>query len=288
MKKISVIIPHYNTPDMLARLLESIKPIEKFQIIVVDDHSNKNMHIYGKCKKTYSEKGVIFIENNGNKGAGVCRNIGLEYATCEWILFADADDYFLDSLYDKVSPYLLKSIDIVFFRTDSEDLIHQKKATRHVLYCRLVDKFLKQDSVKNEVCLRYKFGPPWGKMVRRSLIEENNIRFDEIPVSNDIMFSVKCGYYAKKIDASSESVYMIVRMQGTLTQTREDNLMKIRIDTTLDKYQFLKEHLPYKEWKYLHLCRLMFLYNSYKNHYSKEVKKYLKKRMREENIPLIQ
>lgn len=288
MKEVSIIIPHYNTPKLLRKLIETIQPIEMFQVIVIDDYSDKDLEIYKQCKAIYEKKEVIFLQNNRKKGAGACRNIGIEYAVCEWVLFADADDYFLEGLYDKLQPYLNSCADIIYFKTYSEELISHARGTRHILYCKLVDNYMRRNNVKNEVRLRYKFGPPWGKLIRRNLIKEYSLRFDEIPVSNDIMFSVKCGFYAKHITVSDAYLYMIVKMQGTLTQIKKDDLIKVRIDTSLNKYTFLKNNLCHNEWKYLHLCRLMFVYNSYKNCYSKEVKKYLRKRMKEEKIPLIQ
>ena len=67
MKKVSIIIPHYNTPKLLKKLIESIQPIEMFQVIVVDDYSDKDLEAYSQCKRIYEEKEVIFIQNKNNQ-----------------------------------------------------------------------------------------------------------------------------------------------------------------------------------------------------------------------------
>ena len=53
---VSIIIPHYNSPDLLAVLLDSIPEKEDIQIIVVDDNSTKKTDIYEKVKSDYSER----------------------------------------------------------------------------------------------------------------------------------------------------------------------------------------------------------------------------------------
>lgn len=54
------------------------------------------------------------------------------------------------------------------------------------------------DSHVAELYLRYIFGEPWCKMVRRNLLTNNGILFDETRVHNDTKFSYLVGYYAKK------------------------------------------------------------------------------------------
>ena len=76
---ISIIIPHYNTPALLKRLLDSIGFHEDVQIIVIDDNSTKDISLYQAVQKEYQSDHTIFLKNDsGKKGAGAARNIGLE------------------------------------------------------------------------------------------------------------------------------------------------------------------------------------------------------------------
>lgn len=47
----------------------------------------------------YKDTNVEIYHNSKKKGAGTCRNIGLERARGKWLLFADSDDLFLDNFF---------------------------------------------------------------------------------------------------------------------------------------------------------------------------------------------
>ncbi|MBQ5445892.1 MAG: glycosyltransferase family 2 protein, partial [Lachnospiraceae bacterium] len=87
----SIIIPHYDIPDLLMRCLKSIPVSKEIQVIVVDDNSpeaDTYLEKYPELSRPYLE----FIRTTKGGGAGYARNIGLEHAKGEWLLFADADD----------------------------------------------------------------------------------------------------------------------------------------------------------------------------------------------------
>ena len=98
--KLSIIIPHYNTSDLLEKLLSTIPKDKNIEVIVIDDKS-QDKHIEDIEDLKTEEKYIdfLFLKNQTlKKGAGTCRNIGLDHAQGEWVLFADADDYFADKL----------------------------------------------------------------------------------------------------------------------------------------------------------------------------------------------
>lgn len=90
---ISVIIPLYNKENAVANCLESITRHTDYnvEIIVIDDGSTDNSaHI---VKSFQDERIKYFKKPNG--GVSSARNLGLEYAEGDWIIYIDADDYFL-------------------------------------------------------------------------------------------------------------------------------------------------------------------------------------------------
>jgi len=98
MRNLSIIIPHYNTPELLYKLIDSIPQSPDVQIIVVDDNSNHHLQILTELQKKYCDLVQFYTNNTRRKGAGTCRNIGLQHADGKWILFADADDFFMPEM----------------------------------------------------------------------------------------------------------------------------------------------------------------------------------------------
>lgn len=93
--KFSVIIPVYNAQDHISFCLESILQgkYKDFEIICVNDGStDKSVEILSE----YEKNGQIKVIHKNNGGVSSARNEGLKYATGEYVLFVDADDYVHD------------------------------------------------------------------------------------------------------------------------------------------------------------------------------------------------
>lgn len=90
----SIIIPHYNVPELLQRCLNSIPNLPSFQIIIVDDCSDGKIVDF-RCFPGMERENVKCIFLKEKHGAGFARNLGLRYACGKWVLFADADDFFI-------------------------------------------------------------------------------------------------------------------------------------------------------------------------------------------------
>jgi len=93
--KYTIIIPHYNSADSLEKLLLSIPRIPDFQVIVIDDSSTVDED---KLVQVIADDGrcEFYRNTTGVQSAGACRNIGLTHALGKWLLFADADNFFVD------------------------------------------------------------------------------------------------------------------------------------------------------------------------------------------------
>lgn len=112
--KISVVIPVYNRPEKLARLLESIEKqtLLPYEVIVIDDGSTEDIRIivdkYQSIKVNY-----IKIKNSG--GPAKPRNIGIDVATGDWIAFCDSDDWWEPNKLD-VSLKHGRNVDFIFHK----------------------------------------------------------------------------------------------------------------------------------------------------------------------------
>ena len=247
MIDLSIIIPHYNSPDTLQKLINSIPVLPQIEVIVVDDNSDKYIHELEQCIENSKGRNVIFDHVEPNlKGAGAARNKGLLQAKGRWVLFADADDYFVDGLWDILEPCLKIKTDVIFFPPTSIYLSTGKVSDRHVHYADLVKNYLREASDLNENLLRYKYWSPCSKLIRKELLERYNICFDVVLHANDVMFSTKVGVYLDSFQVMDETIYVITQSDKSLTSDKSSKSMKIRSNILCNYYFFLYKHLDKK------------------------------------------
>jgi len=264
-KLLSIVIPHYNSPHTLRKLLDSIPRIDDIEIIVIDDNSDVFVDELHEIMRNEEYSHVVFLKNvTKNKGPGTCRNIGLSYAKGEWILFADADDYFLEGFFEKVKKYFFTDYDVVFFMRTSTYLKDGKKATRHLPYEKLIKEYLKSAKY-SEIRLRYLFRSPCSKLIRKEFLDENNIRFDDIIVCEDDIFSVKIGYFMKNFTATSEIIYCITQHETSLSNRKGSEYFESYLSAMLMIDKFLRSKLDWKEYRQVTASAVGILRNALHN-----------------------
>ena len=209
----SIIIPHKDIPDLLMRCLRSIPVFEDIQVIVVDDNSadaDTYLERYQELSRPYLE----FVRTTKGKGAGYARNVGLDHAKGKWLLFADADDFFVENMSDIIYSYVDSEADVIYFKIKSvlsEDINIADNRDPHVN--RIIDQYLMDG---DEWPLRAKMYSPWAKMIKRSLMVKHGIRFDEVMYGNDAYCSVLIGYHAKMIKVVDRVIYIVTRRPNSL------------------------------------------------------------------------
>lgn len=104
MSSISVIIPHYNRPDVIGAAIQSVRTqtIEPLEIIVVDDCSRPEAR---QQLEQFSGIATI-ISLPRNVGLSAARNYGASKARGGLLAFLDDDDLFLPERLEKGLRYL--------------------------------------------------------------------------------------------------------------------------------------------------------------------------------------
>lgn len=236
----SLIIPHFNDPIRLERLLRSV-PVERadVEVIVVDDCS-PDQNTLRAVQARWSS--VRWVSTRVNSGAGAARNVGLGAATGLWLVFADSDDLFEPGAFDALDKSLDENIDIVFFQTRAVNEETRSESTRSSGVIEATRAALHADSSKVIENLKRMHVVPWGKLFRRRFIVENGLVFDEVRYSNDVMFALSCNMAASKIRIIGDVGYTVTRRTGSLTETRTLKSFLIRYDVFLRSHQFLRTH----------------------------------------------
>lgn len=235
----SIIIPHFNSPHKLRRLLLSIPERDDLQIVVVDDTSTKMISEFEALKHEFSY--VEFYSTVINGGGGKARNIGLDHATGNYVIFADSDDFFTPEFPKVLDKYLLSdSADIIFCNATSIFEDTTKKSSRADYLQRYIELYLKK-SEKGEILLRYGFGEPWCKIIKRSMISEHNIRFDELRIHNDTKFSYLIGIHAVIIVCDNTVIYCVTDSPKSVSKAVNWDYLKIRAQVFAEKEQLLRK-----------------------------------------------
>ena len=239
MKNYSIIIPHKNCWELLCRCLSSIPAREDIEVLVIDDNSTS--FVADELYALYPSHNMKVFCLSESKFAGGARNVGLANASGKWLVFADSDDFFTQDAFGIMDRYLNSDSDIVFFAHSSAFSDTLEPTERLGQRTKYLVEFIDYKTKKSEDYLRYFNHSPTSKMVKRSLVKQFNIMFDEVPAANDAMFSVVTGYYARTIMAVRDVVYCATIRRGSITQTRNktNDLSRYKVDLAL--YVFFRE-----------------------------------------------
>lgn len=226
----SIIIPHKNSINLLERCLLSIPQRDDVQIIVVDDNSNIDIKTLKKLISQFSCAELILTSGGG---AGHARNVGLKHIKGNWVLFADADDFFHQNFLLELDKYLETQVDIVFFDTDScfsENLIPCESRIYEI------SKGIKDKDIEY---LKWKVHVVWGKLFNANLISKNNLLFDEVLASNDVTFACMSSYYARNIEINNFILYCSTVNLNSLCYKMSRENIDTRINVALHFNRFV-------------------------------------------------
>lgn len=140
-KKVTIITPCYNSERYLPECLKSIEaqsmPMTDLEVILINDASeDSTWEIINSFEKKYPES-VIAINLDYNMKQGGARNIALEYASGEYMMFFDSDDVLANNtcewMYDTAVRYDLDILEGSYYQCkdiiSDETVIGRTKAS---------------------------------------------------------------------------------------------------------------------------------------------------------------
>ena len=266
-KKISVIIPIFNSSKTLERTLESIinQKYRNLEIILVNDGSTDNsLEI---CERYANRDSRVVVVNQKNQGVGKARNHGIDISTGDFISFVDSDDTIDENYFEVLISTMMKyNLDMVGsdVRVVFDDQIiypYEKEINGTILN--------KGQTIKNY--LNFKISSAvWGKLYRRELIGET--KFPSININEDFIFEweifKKCNKFFKTND-THYNYYANTTNSLTKKQFSENNMSIIHhANQVLYDTHKLYPHLSLDSQDYFYACvlhNLVIYYNYIKN-----------------------
>jgi glycosyltransferase involved in cell wall biosynthesis len=208
---ISVIVPIWSVEKYIERCARSLfeQSFKDIEYIFINDSTPDNsMKILNGLLEEYEEcrNRTKIINNSTNLGIARTRNIGLEAATAEYVIFADSDDWVDKDMYERMYERAIScDADIVWCDFLIHQIVHGQERTfyssEQVRECSssAVIKGLLSSKLFGSMCIR---------LVRRNLYINNHISYLEgTNRSEDLNVSIKLYYYTQKISYINVAFY---------------------------------------------------------------------------------
>lgn len=216
---VTIIVPVYNCKDYIEECIESIllSTYDNYEIIIVDDGSTDGSN--DKCREISNKTNRIQFISQENQGVAVARNIGINLAKGEYLIFVDGDD--------KIKPDMIQK------------LVHEASFVGADItccgYCTYDGKdyvecgFYNQSFVANDIESKEKFmlqlfdanylqpklptvtaiGVPWGKLYKTEFIKDFNLQFlPTLRRMQDNVFNMWSFHYATNIQYIDMPLYV--------------------------------------------------------------------------------
>lgn len=299
MTKFSIIIPAYNCEKYICRTIESVlnQQYENYEILIIDDGSTDNT--YNLCKKYTQDNSKIKCFSKKNEGVSSARNDGIKYATGDYILFLDADDYFLDNALNVLNKTIEKNrCELVKFRY----IIEQKRYYNRIEIKTKLNQIIYKKDYAKEIypnIFSSDFSNVWSCAFKKENIKELSFAKD-IKFGEDNLFMIKSLLKSKSIYYVDEELYIYYLNSESATNKMTYNKTIKRIDDTIMVDKSIYEYILKQEG----MCD-EFIFDEYKkrinkdmyyllaenvNRYSyyeyKKIIEYIKEKCSTENIPV--
>lgn len=205
--KISVIIPVYNVERFIDRCIKSVvnQTLQDIEIIIVNDGSQDNSELFIK-KYLNSEKIKYFKKGNG--GLSSARNFGINRANGEYIAFLDSDDYIDFNMYEEMYNLAKKEkadmVECDFIKEWEDRKVYDKRRR----YKNKRDMMIKPRVVA------------WNRIIKTEIIKNNNIKFPNDLIYEDLEFYFKILPYVKKISYINKYFVHYTQRKNSISSTQ--------------------------------------------------------------------
>ncbi|MGN0242974.1 MAG: CDP-glycerol glycerophosphotransferase family protein [Lachnospiraceae bacterium] len=200
---ISLIVPFHEGISYLEDCLASIRAqsLPDIETLLIADHTTEDL---SALLEQYASTMIIklYVPEEDRTGVAAARNLGIEYATGEYVYFLDSDDYLLENALSLLLTQMESGeYDVV---NGVRDTTWHKRAG-YLCEKQETGETLNLEPEKMEAILQ----SVSGRLFRRSFLEEHQIRFDEsLTYYSDIPFMSMVMAHTRHVGLVRDSVYV--------------------------------------------------------------------------------
>lgn len=244
--RISIITCVYKTEQYLRRCFDSIRKqiYTDFEVIVVNDESpdNSQQIIDEYVAKDSRFKCVINDRSSGIRAL----ETGIKEAKCEYFIVVDSDDELSETCLLSLSKVMDKGLDFGFLKYDR---VFDRKASFLEKRFKYINEYnIGITDTKNnpEVLIKVP-NAPWGKIIRKSFLQNNNINFYSPGSYGDFLFTRSILLCNPKLMYINDTGYIYHVRSGSIMMTGE---LMFKIFDTFDAIvEFAKTKNCYNDYR---------------------------------------
>ena len=216
---ISVVVPVYNMGKYLPKAIDCMlsQSYEDYEILIIDDGSTDGSSEI--CDKQANRDKRIKVFHKENGGLSSARNLGIENAAGQFIIFPDPDDWvesnYLENLISLHNKYNSDIEICAHYVSDNKGDTPRIVAEQD----RLFDKEQAMDILmgRSGYC-----GFAWNKLYHLDIIKKHNLRFDEeLGMAQDLHFAFRYFCCCEQIAYSNIPAYHYYQESGGITNQKQ-------------------------------------------------------------------
>ena len=254
--KLSIIVPVYNTRAYLSACLDSVldPACADYEILVINDGSTDDS---GEIAAEYESRfpALLRVVTTENGGLGAARNVGLEQAKGDYLLFVDSDDCLQKGALREMLPLLDGSFDIGIF--DIQQLNPAGDPVGLMSGCGKKGDF----TLAEYPALLFDYPSACNKLFRRSLFIDSGVRFPGRVWFEDLRTTPKLYPRSERIRNLAKPWYRYLIRPGSITNSANTARNLEIIDAVEDTLHYYKAAGLYE--KYENELTYMAFYNGF-------------------------
>ena len=228
--KFSIIVPAYNVEKYIDKTIQSVEEqnYKNWEMIIVDDGSSDNTL---NRIDAYKNKNIVCIEAD-HGGVSMARNIGLDYASGDYIMFLDSDDYLEPWTLEYLNNSIQKNgaVDAFIGMFNSREENGLKGCHSEVLNPSRVNGKSQEEVLEYLYDIRMVF-TVWRFVVSRELIEKNNLYFKENILHEDEDWVTRMLICSNSFRAIDKPFYNYRIRNGSIMTTKNPEHERLRHDS---------------------------------------------------------